>query len=178
MFLKHQYAIETEKQTLGAHSVLGPVPLASLTSRLIKILRWWGQDHIPEKRSGLVDFSWREGHLIKHLEMALAYLSSIRDSFLDRGTNHFIVLAISFLHLKGEHPGSQRQHEKADRRKRGAGKVQRPQKELAFGQGIPGREIAGTGGQRPTQGSTLGLKRGSQRLGMPCLGTFWTLQSV
>lgn len=75
-----------------------------------------------------MECSWREGRLIKYPETALAYLSSISDSFLDLGTNHPMVLAISFLHLKGAHPGSQRHHEKADRRKRETGKGQSLQK--------------------------------------------------
>lgn len=62
--------------------------------------------HTAEKRTGLVDCSWREGHLNKHPESTLNYLSSIPDSFLDLWTNHSMVLAILFLHLKGAHPGS------------------------------------------------------------------------
>lgn len=82
-----------------------------------------------------MNYSRREGCLIKHTEMALAYLSSISGSLLDLGTNHSMVLAVSSLHPQGTRPGSQRHDEKADRRGRSAGEGPE-MAEVAFGRGV------------------------------------------
>lgn len=120
-----------------------------------------------------MNYSRIEGCLIKDTETTLVHLSSIFDSLLNVGTKHSMVLAVNSLHPKGTHPSLQQHPEEVDTE---GGLPEMA--DVVFGQGVQGGEIAGIGGQRPTQGrgchERTVLEQGSLRLGMPYPGTFWT----